>query len=105
MARKKGDKNRKTFQVEELAQKYELEPFDFAMAVMNGDWKLLGFKEQAKISYSPAGIEFEEPNIKLSDRMEACKFAGKYLYSPKQAVDPITGNAGITVKIVDYTKK
>lgn len=106
--RKKGSKNKHSFQVEEIAQRYELEPFEFAMAVMNNDWKLLGFENPNKVIIGEkAGIEFsiEEPNVKLAERIKCAEFASKYLYSPKQAIDPKTGDSVIRVIVEDYKKK
>lgn len=104
MARTKGSRNKRTFEVEEIASRYKLQPFEFAMTVLNNDWEALGFEGATKITYTAAGIEVVESNIKLSERIECAKFAGKFLYSPKQPMDPATGDAGITIKIVDYTK-
>lgn len=105
MGRPKGSKNKHSFQVEEMAQKYNMEPFDFMMAVLNNDWKKLGFDADKKISYTNAGIEFEEPNIKLSDRVKCAEAASKYLYSSKQAVTVETGEKGFKIILEDYTKK
>lgn len=104
MGRPKGSKNKHSFQVEEIAHQFEMEPFEFAMAVMNNDWERLGYETANKTSFTPAGIEFEEANLKISDRIKCMEFAGKYLYSPKQAVDPKTGEATIRVLVEDYTQ-
>ncbi len=107
MGRPKGAKNKHTFKVEEIAHKYEMEPFDFAMAVMNNDWKRLGFENANKVIIGEkSGVEFsiEEPNVKLSERIKCAEFASKYLYSPKQAIDPVTGDTGIKIIVEDYTK-
>jgi len=102
MARPKGAKNKHSFQVEEIAHQYKMEPFEFAMAVMNNDWKRLGFKEESKVSYTNAGIEFEEANLKLTDRIKCMEFAGKYLYSQKQSIALSTGDTGIKLILEDY---
>lgn len=101
--RVKGSVNIRTFVAEEIAAKFEIDPLEVLMMVATGDWKGLGFDAPSKISYTSAGIEFEEPNIKLSDRVQASKEAAKYLYSAKQAV-AISGpdESGIRIEIVDY---
>lgn len=107
MGRPKGSKNKHTFQVEEMAQKYEMEPFDFMMAVINNDYKKLGFEYANKIiTGEKAGIEFsiEEPNIKLADRVKCAEAASRYLYSQKQAIEH-SGDVGFKIIIEDYSKK
>lgn len=91
--------------MEEIAQKFDCEPFEILMRVASGDWQFFGFKGDTKVTYSPQGIEIEELNIPFKDRVQAAKEASRYLYSPKQAVDPKTGDSGIRVVIEDYTKK
>jgi hypothetical protein len=84
-----------------------MEPFDFAMAVLNNDWKKLGFENANKVIIGEkSGMEFsiEEPNIKLADRVKCAEFAAKYLYSTKQAVQ-LTAPEGLKIVIEDYTKK
>lgn len=103
--RKKGSQNKRTFRVEEIAEKFNVDPFEVLMMVAAGDWEALGFESQSKISYTNAGIEFEEPHIKLSDRVQAAKEAARYLYSQKQSVAISTGDGGIKIIVEDYTKK
>lgn len=103
--RQKGSINKRTKLVEEIAARFKLDPFEVLMMVSNGDWKGLGYPAQSKVSYSPAGIEFEEDYIKLSDRVAASKDAAKYLHSPKQAIDPSTGDTSIRVVVEDYLSK
>lgn len=102
--RPKGVKNTRTRMVEDIAGKFELDPFEVLMMVAVGDWKGLGYDAATKVSYSAAGIDFEEPNIKLTDRVQAAKEASKYLYSQKQSVALSTGEAGIKIIVEDYTK-
>jgi len=99
----KGVKNKRTRTIEEIAAKFDIDPFQVLMMVAAGDWKGLGYDAPSKISYTNAGIEFEEPNIKLSDRVQAAKEASKYLYSQKQSVALSTGDQSIKIEIVDYT--
>jgi len=100
-----GSKNKRTLQVEEIAAKYDLDVFEVLVMVAVGDWQGLGYQSKSKISYTNAGIEFEEDYIKLSDRVQAAKEAAKYLYSQKQSVALSTGDTGIKILIEDYSKK
>lgn len=103
--RKKGSKNIKTFNIEEIASKFELDPFEVLMMVVNNDWKALGYNSPGEVSYTNAGIEFIDLYIKLPDRVQAAKEASKYLYSQKKAVELSTGEQGIKIEIVDYSTK
>jgi hypothetical protein len=103
--RPKGVKNIKTFNVEEIASRFALDPFEVLMMVVNNDWKGLGFDAPAKISYTNAGIEFEEPHVKMPERVAAAGKASRYLYAEKKAVELSTGETGIKIEIVDYSTK
>lgn len=101
--RNKGSLNKRTLKVEEMAAACSVDPFQILLWVAEANWKALGFDAPSKISYSPAGIEFEEMNIKLPDRIQAAKEATKYLYCQKKAVELSTAEEGIRIEIVDYT--
>lgn len=101
----KGAKNRKTFQVEEIAQKYKLEPIEVLLMAMNGDWKGLGYDSPTTTQFTAAGIEFEVPNLTVTHRIDAAKQACKYLYSAKQTVTVEGGLQPIKIIIEDYTSK
>ena len=104
--RAKGVPNKRNFNAEEIAARFNLDPLEVLLMVVNADWKGLGFAEPSTISYSPAGIEFEKPAITLPDRIAASKEAAKYLYSTKQAVALSNPDgSGIKIEIVDYTSK
>lgn len=102
--RQKGTPNKRNFKVEEIAAKFSIDPFEVLMMVAAGDWKALGYEGPTRTSFAASGIEFEEPWIKLSDRVQAAKEAAKYLYSQKQSVALSTAeDTGIKVEVVDYT--
>jgi hypothetical protein len=107
MPRPKGSKNKHSFQVEEIAHRFQMEPFEFAMHVMNGNWKELGYDSQYKTILTDGGEQavVDENVIKLENRIKCAEFASKYLYSPKQAVDPKTGDTSIRMIFEDYTSK
>lgn len=102
--RQKGTPNKRTFIVEELAAKFDKDPIEILLMVACADWKGLGYDAAQKISYSNAGIEFTEDNIKLETRVQAAKEVAKYLYAQKQSVAVSTGDKGITILVQDYTK-
>jgi hypothetical protein len=104
MGRPKGAKNKHTFQVEEIAHKFDVEPFEIMMRIAVGDWKFFGFDGATKITYTMNGIEVEELNIPMKERAQMAKEASKYLYSAKQAIE-VTGEMGIKVIVEDYLNK
>lgn len=100
-----GSKNIKTFNVEEIASRFELEPIEVLMMIANGDWHGLGYSAPTKITFTPQGLEVEEEHVNIAERSKAAVAAARYLYSPKQAVDPKTGDTAIKVVIEDYKSK
>lgn len=102
MPRQKGSKNRRTQMIEDIAYRFDMDPFEILMMVACGDWKGLGYDSATKTSFAASGIEFEEPWIKLSDRVLAAKEAAGYLYSKKQSVALSTGDTGLKIIIEDY---
>ncbi len=103
--RHKGSVNKRTRNIEEMAAACSVDPFQVLLWVAEGNWKALGYDAPSKISYTSAGIEFEEPNVKLDDRISAAKAASKYLYSEKKAVELGTGESAIRIEIVDYVSE
>jgi len=106
MGRPKGSKNIRSFDAEILAAKLGVDPVEFMLTVIKGDWKKLGFDAPTKTSFTAAGIEFEEPNIPFKDRVTCAVAVAKYLYPQKQAVT-LSGEGQQAIKIVieDYQAK
>lgn len=105
MGRPKGSKNKHTFQVEEIANKYDVEVFEVLLWVAMGDYKALGYEEKTKTTYTQNGIEVEEENVPLKERVAAAKECARYLYSAKQSIALSTGDTGIKIIVEDYSKK
>jgi hypothetical protein len=105
MARTKGSKNVKSYDAYELATRLKVDPLEFMLRMIDGDHKYFGFDTANKVSYTNAGIEFEEPNLKMADRVQCAKEAAKYLYSAKTAVQVSTGPEGLVMVVKDYSKK
>lgn len=103
--RPKGSKNRHDFSVDELARTYDTTVFDILLRVAMGDWQALGFEEKTKTTFTMSGIEVEEENIPLKERVAAADKAARYLYAQKQSVQLSTGDTGIKIIVEDYTKK
>lgn len=103
--RQKGAKGKMNFNAMELAQELGIDPLEFLLRMARGDYEYFGFTEPNKVSYTNAGIEFEEPNLKMSDRVTCAKEAAKYLHSAKQAMAISTDEAGFKITVEDYSKK
>jgi hypothetical protein len=103
--RPKGVKNTRTRTIEEIAAKFDIDPFEVLMMIAAGDWEGLGFAAKSRTSFTPQGIEIEEDNVPLAQRCQAAKEAAKYLYSQKQSVALSTGDTGIKIIVEDYSKK
>lgn len=105
MGRPKGSKNIRSFNAELLAQELDFDPLEFLLRVAMGDWKSLGFEAKSKISYTNAGVEFDEENIPLKERVAAAREASRYLHSAKQSIALSPGESGFKIVVEDYSKK
>lgn len=90
--RPKGAKNIRTLKVEQIAARFDLDPFEVLMMIAVGDWEGLGFDEKTRTTFTPQGIEVEEDNIPIAQRCLAAKEATRYLHSPKQTQTEIDEN-------------
>ncbi len=104
MGSRKGCKNKHTFQVEEIAHKFRVEPFEIMMRIASGDWEFFDFPSPTKMTFTPQGIEIEELNIPMELRGKMAEKACRYLYSQKQAVE-VTAPEGIEIIVRDYMAK
>lgn len=84
--RPKGAKNKRNFNVEVIASRFALDPFEILMMIAVGDWKGLGFEEKTKTTFTMNGIEVEEENIPIRERCNAAKEATRYLYTQKHSL-------------------
>lgn len=91
--RPKGSKGILNVRVETTAHRLGVDPFEVLCLFAKGDWKALGYKEQSKISFTNAGIEFEEDIITPDHRLAAAKEAAKYLYSQRRSVEHTQNDA------------
>lgn len=105
MARPFGSKNKRTRNIEDMCGRFKIDPLELLMMVVNADWQGLGFDAPTRISYTNAGIEFEEHNIKLAERVQAAKEAARYLYCQKQSVALSNSEGAIKLVVEDYTNK
>ena len=102
--RKKGTKNKFTFNAEMLARDLGIDPLEICIHIAAGNWEEAGFKEEFIFVEKPDGAVTARPCIMPEMRLAAAKEAARYMYSTKQAVQ-LSGEVGIKVIIEDYLKK
>lgn len=85
--RKKGTPNKSSIPLQSLAEELKVNPFEILLRFASGDWKSLGYEEEKKISYTNAGIEFEEYMITPELRVTAAKAACEYLHPKRKAIE------------------
>lgn len=85
--RKKGTPNKATLPLKEMAQKLGVDPFEILLRFAAEDWKGLGYDARTKISYSGAGIEFEEFIIKPELRGKCAAEACQYIHAKRKAIE------------------
>lgn len=86
MGRPKGAKNKRSLKVEEIAARFDIDPFEVLMMIAAGDWKGLGFEEKTHTTFTPQGIEVEEENVPVAQRCMAAREAVKYLHTQKHHI-------------------
>jgi len=102
--RKKGSKNKFTFNAEELARNLNIDPLEICIHIAAGNWKEAGFPDEFIFVEKPDGAIAARPCITPEMRLAASKEAAKYMYSVKQSVQH-SGEVGIKLIVEDYTKK
>lgn len=85
--RPKGSKGIRTVEIEELAARLKVDPFEILLLFAKGDWKRLGYKSETRIiTYTKHGDPIEGDVIKPEMRLAAASEAVKYLRPKLQAI-------------------
>jgi hypothetical protein len=108
MSRQKGSTNRKTDELQAIADRLKVHPFEILCLIAGNDWKTLGLKPIKDWLPTPDGMpeKFDELSpIEIGDRLHAAKEACRYLYPQRKAVEHTTGEEGFRVILEDYTGK
>lgn len=103
--RQKGSLNKRTLVVEEIAAKFDIDPFEALMMFVANDWEGLGYDNEMYFKEGANGEVKMGYVITPEMRMQAAKEASKYLYSQKKAVELSTNDTGIKIIVEDYSKK
>src|SRR5271165_5131823 len=84
--RPKGARNKRSLQVEILADKFQ-DPFELLMLFATGDWKALGYDSEVYVMEGPQSATKIGYTISPEMRLSATKEACQYLY-PKRKDEP-----------------
>lgn len=85
--RKKGVPNKPTATLIGKANELGIDPFEILLLFAAEDWKRLGYEARTTISYTNAGIEFEELVIKPEMRVKAASEACQYIHAKRKAIE------------------
>lgn len=85
--KQKGNLNKRHATIVELTEKLGVDPFEILLRFAMGDWKGLGYDARSTISYTNAGIEYEDPVIKPEMRLKAAAEVCQYLHAKRKAIE------------------
>jgi hypothetical protein len=85
--RKKGTPNKPTATLLEKTRELGIDPFEILLRFAAEDWKGLGYDSRTTISYTSAGIEFEEYVIKPELRGKCASEACQYIHAKRKAIE------------------
>ena len=83
----KGTKTKRTKEVEEIAERLKVNPFELLCLFAKGDWKKLGYDNECYFSEGPDGQTKMGYTITPDMRLIAAKEATKYMYAAKRSVE------------------
>jgi len=87
MGRPKGSKNKRSEQLQEIADRMNVNPFEILLKIAAGDWKGLGYDSPHETRFSPTGTKYKTDKITLMDRRQAASDALPYLNPKLKAVE------------------
>lgn len=106
MARPKGVPNRKTTELQEIAERIGVNPFEILCLFAKEDWKGLGYEKATYTKVFQDGGTMEIERISPELRFQAAKEASKYLFPQRKAVELSTqDDAGFKIIVEDYLSK
>lgn len=85
--RPKGSRNKRSLQVEIIAEKFGKDPFELLMMFATGDWQGLGYDSEVYVMENAQGSTKIGYTISPEMRLAATKEACQYLY-PKRKDEP-----------------
>jgi len=102
--RKKGSKNKFQFNPELTAKAMGVDPMEYCLSIVKGDWAQAGFPDEFIFSENAEGSVKARPCITPEMRVKCIEIAMKYLYSTKQSTE-VKVPEGIEIVVKDYVTK
>lgn len=102
--RKRGQPNKASLPLLEKARELGIDPFEILLKFAAEDWKGLGYPARTKISYTSAGIEFEEFIIKPELRGKCAAEACQYIHAKRKSIET-TVDASLLEKVKEMESK
>lgn len=85
--RQKGTANKKTQQLEDLAKKLNVDPFEIMLNFAKGDYAALGYEKERVVGYTKHGDPIKEESIPPKLRQDSAKEVCGYLYPKRKAIE------------------
>ena len=85
--RPKGSKDKRTWEIEKLAQDLGCNPFEILLKIAMNDWEGLGYKEPELVTTDKDGNISIKERITMDHRLYAAKEAAQYLFPKRKAVE------------------
>lgn len=100
--RAKGTPNKKTQDLQAMAEKLGCNPFEILLRFAMRDWKGLKFETETKLKIALNGMPVEVPHITPEMQLDAAEKASQFLYPKRKAIDLSTdeGESPISVTVV-----
>jgi hypothetical protein len=87
--RPKGSQNKRTLEIQEIANRVGVNPLEILLKIAAGDWKGLGYVNEVYIKETAEGEQTMGYTITPEMRLNAAKEASQYLYSKKRPEEPV----------------
>jgi len=85
--RQKGQLNKRTKLVDEMAANLDVNPFEILLRFSAGDWEGLGYPTRTRKMLTKTGEVIELDRIEPCDRIASAKAACEYLHSKRKTVE------------------
>lgn len=85
--REKGTPNKKTRELEQMAEELGIIPFKQLLLFAKGDWKALGYDSAVVVRVGKNGETYEQERITPEMRFKATSESCAYLYPKRKAIE------------------
>jgi hypothetical protein len=92
--RKPGTLNKKTEDLQSLAEEMGVHPFKILLQFASGNWKDLGYEDEYDLKYTQQGEPYKVRVIQPETRVKAASEAAQYLYAKRKQIEIIPEDNG-----------